>query len=554
MVAAVVAVATRLPFTSGRLREKVIATLEERLDAGVELEGLSLRIFPRLHAEGTGLTVRQKRRTDVPPVITVQKFSVDADLIGIWRRHVAHLKLEGLNIQIPPGDDDKDDEPAEQKGGPGGKSARADAESQRNSAANTNETRVAPAPRESEESLARQVVVDRLEAPDAQLTILRRDPNKVPRTWYMHKLEMRSVGLQSAMPYEALLTNAVPPGQIATQGMFGPWNRDNPGITALDGKFTFDNADLGVFGGISGILSAHGTYQGSLARISVDGVTDTPDFMVTISGHQLPLKTTYHALVDATNGNTTLDPVNATFLNTSLVAKGGVYELENRDGREVRLDVTMEDGRLEDIMRMAVKTPKPPMTGTLHLTTKLILPPGKIDVIEKLQLDGRFAILKGSFTDAGVQSKINQLSGLASGRKKQKAEGSRANTATKVTSDFTGRFRLAKGILALPLVTFDVPGALVEMQGQFAMRPETIDFTGNLFMDAKISETVSGWKSFLAKLADPLFRKNGKTVVPLTVSGSRDKPEFGVNVKKALTRSTPEAPVSKGTKPAPKAR
>ena len=243
----------------------------------------------------------------------------------------------------------------------------------------------------SDDALARQIVVDDFEAPDAELTILRRDPKKVPRTWYLHSLKMRSVGMQAPMPFDALLTNAVPPGQIATHGTFGPWN-DEPGDTPLKGQFTFDNANLGVFDGISGILSAHGTYQGSLARIAVDGETDTPDFMVTVSGHQLPLKTKYHALVDATNGNTTLDPVNATFLNTSVVAKGGVYELEDRDGREVRLDVTMEDGRLEDVMRMAVKTAKPPMAGVLHLTTKLILPPGKIDVIDKLQLDGRFAI------------------------------------------------------------------------------------------------------------------------------------------------------------------
>ena len=99
--------------------------------------------------------------------------------------------------------------------------------------------------------------------------------------------------------------------------------------------------------------------------------------MVTVSGHQVPLKTKYHAVIDATNGNTTLDPVNATFLETSLVAKGGVYELQNRDGREVRLDVTMEDGKLADVMRLAVKSAKPPMTGTLHLSTKLTLPPEK---------------------------------------------------------------------------------------------------------------------------------------------------------------------------------
>ncbi|MQA28231.1 MAG: hypothetical protein GEU82_00120 [Luteitalea sp.] len=533
VAAVVVAVATRVPFTSERLRAKVVSTLEDRLDSDVELDDLTLRIFPRLHAEGTGLIVRHRGRTDVPPLVSVEKFAVDADLIGIWRRHVAHLKLEGLNIQIPPGDDDDDE------------SDQSDLEKKNaesvGPAPNTNERLVRPAATdESDQDIRRQVVVDDFEAPDAKLTILRRDKTKVPRTWYLHKLQMRSVGIQAAMPFEALLTNAVPPGQINTRGTFGPWNRRNPGITPLDGTFTFDNANLGVFGGISGILSAHGTYSGSLARIAVDGETDTPDFMVTISGHPLPLKTKYHALVDATTGNTTLDPVHATFLNTSLVAKGGVYELDDRDGREVRLDVTMDDGRLEDIMRMSVKTPEPPMIGVLHLATKLILPPGKIDVIEKLQLDGRFAILKGRFTDRGVQDKINNLSGLASG--KQLPDGKAGITG--VTSDFTGQFSLANGVLSLPIVTFDVPGAIVEMKGQYGMRGETIDFAGNLFMDAKISDTVTGWKSFIAKLADPLFRKNGKTVIPLKVHGSRSAPEFGVDVKKALTRNTPETPAA----------
>jgi hypothetical protein len=521
-----------------------VSTLEERLDSDVELKGLALQVFPRLRAEGSGLTVRHKGRTDVPPLITVGKFTVEADLIGIWRRHVAHLQLENLNIQIPPHDDDPETKSE--------KAARGNEQ-----AANTNARLVAPEPPDQSarnQNLARQIVVDRLEAPAAEFTILRREADKVPRTWYLHQLQMRSVSLNSAMAFEALVTNAVPPGQIATAGTFGPWNRDDPGITPIHGTFTFENANLGVFNGISGILSAHGSYQGSLARIGVDGETETPDFMVTVSGHQLPLKTKYHALVDGTNGNTTLDPVNATFLNTSLVAKGGVYELESRDGREVRLDVTIEDGKLDDVMRMAVKSPKPPMSGTLHLTTKLIIPPGKIDVVEKLQLDGRFAIKNGRFTDPEVQSKINELSGRASGKAtaavkpgkndKPAAAAPVANSTARVSSDFTGRFRLGKGVLSLPLVTFDIPGAMVEMQGQYALRRETIDFNGTLFMDAK----VSGWKSFLAKLADPFFRKNGKTVIPLKVAGTRNAPAFGVDVKKALTRDTPEAPVSRKKK------
>src|SRR5687767_14081907 len=109
VAAAAAAVVTWIPFTSDRLRAKVVSTLEERLEADVELKGLSLRIFPRLHAAGRGLSVRHRGRTDVPPLISVDEVVVDADLIGLWRRHIAHLKLEGLKIQIPPGDDDDED-------------------------------------------------------------------------------------------------------------------------------------------------------------------------------------------------------------------------------------------------------------------------------------------------------------------------------------------------------------------------------------------------------------------------------------------------------------
>jgi hypothetical protein len=196
------------------------------------------------------------------------------------------------------------------------------------------------------------------------------------------------------------------------------------------------------------------------------------------------------------------------------------------------LDITMDNGRLEDVMRLAVPTPKPPMTGGLRLQTKFKLPPGDVDVVKKLQLDGRFAIGRGRFTNAGVQRKINELSDKAS------AKGNDDEVAA-VSSDFTGRFKMQRGVLALPSVTFDVPGAVVELAGQYAMQSETIDFAGNLFMDAKLSETQTGWKAMVLKIFDPLVRKNGKTVIPLKISGSRNDPHFGVDVKKVVTRDTP---------------
>ena len=150
--------------------------------------------------------------------------------------------------------------------------------------------------------------------------------------------------------------------------------------------------------------------------------------------------------------------MNATSLNTSLVARGGVYEVPNVKGRVVRLDIDMENGQLEDLMRLAVNTPKPTMTGTLHLKTAFELPPGKTDVVEKLKLNGRFSIERGHFTNDDVQKKINDMSKRASARMSEP-------TDVKVTSNFAGRFRLGDGTLALSDVAFDIPGALVQLDG-----------------------------------------------------------------------------------------
>ena len=93
------------------------------------------------------------------------------------------------------------------------------------------------------------------------------------------------------MPFEATLTNGVPPGEIVTSGTFGPWGVDNPGDTPLQGTFTFDNANLDVFPGIGGMLSSKGTFRriGWGLHRNQNGETDTPDFMVDVGGHPFPL-------------------------------------------------------------------------------------------------------------------------------------------------------------------------------------------------------------------------------------------------------------------------
>lgn len=501
LVAAVVAVASRLPISSDALRARVVAALAERLDGDVELQGFTVRLFPRLQASGTGLRVWHLASRDLPPLIGVSRFTVEADLVGLWRRRIARVTLEGLAISIPP------------------RNARGERPS-----------RPPDAVPEPGASYARDLIINELHADDGRLVILRAEAAKPPRTWQLHRVRVRDVGVASNMPFEAVLTNAVPPGEIATDGSFGPWATATPGLTPLDGRFTFEKADLGVFKGISGILSAKGTFGGTLDQITVEGETDTPDFMVEISGHPVPLRTTYRAVVDGTNGNTTLDPVNARVLDTAIVAKGGVYEVEGVKGREVRLDVTIDEGRLEDIMRLAVKTDEPPMVGGLTLNTSMTIPPGQADVVDKLLLDGRFAIAEGRFTNRQVQTQVSELSRRGSGRRPG------AIDPAQVRSNFAGRFRLSKAQLSLTRLTFDVPGAVVELSGGYSLRRETLAFAGGLFMDARLSQTVSGFKSLLLKPIDPLFRRNGRTVVPLKISGTRNDPHFGLDVRRVFRR------------------
>ncbi len=196
----------------------------------------------------------------------------------------------------------------------------------------------------------RAFVIDELQSVDGRLGIIPHDKNKDPRVWAIHRLRMRGVSFDRAMPFEATLTNAVPPGEIGVNGSFGPWHDVEPGDTPIDGRFTFDRADLSVFKGITGILSARGSFGGSLDEIDIRGQTETPEFTVTEAGHPIPLHTVYHAIVDGTNGNTRLERVDARFRDTEVIAKGSVVGVHGVHGRTVTLDVTMAKARLEDVL------------------------------------------------------------------------------------------------------------------------------------------------------------------------------------------------------------
>src|SRR2546422_83143 len=85
-------------------REQLIVTLQSRFSSEVELQNLRVSLFPRVNIQGEGLLLRHHGRKDIPPFISLKKFSVYAGWPGILRspRMLGTARLEGLQIHVPP--------------------------------------------------------------------------------------------------------------------------------------------------------------------------------------------------------------------------------------------------------------------------------------------------------------------------------------------------------------------------------------------------------------------------------------------------------------------
>jgi hypothetical protein len=380
------------------------------------------------------------------------------------------------------------------------------------------------------ETVEGPVLVDHVVARDAQLILVPSDPRKEPKIWAIHHLDLESAGFDRAMPFKATLSNPIPKGEIATTGTFGPWVKGDPGLAPLQGKYAFNDADMNTLKGLGGKLTSTGEFSGRLEEIDVKGKATIPDFSIDIGGAPVPLTTTFHTVVDGTNGNTYLKQVSAKLAETGITASGAVVSHPGVKGRTVDLDVTIEDGRVQDVLHLAMKSSKPPMLGRIAMKAKLLLPPGDRKVPDRLNLEGRFVLENARFTDAQVQEQIAMLSRRAQGKKPDEPVGA-------ISSTMGGTFTLKDGTIRFTPFRFGVPGADVRINGVYGLRSEQLDFTGDLLMRASVSEAAGGGiKSFLLKPFDPLFRdeRTRGSRLPITIKGPREKPKFGLQWGKVL--------------------
>jgi hypothetical protein len=455
-----------------------------------------------VHVEVAGIVLRHRGRTDIPPLVVMNRLRFEADLAEVLNQpaHIRQITIEDLQLTIPP----KGERPS------------------MSSSQSTVDENLAMIDQEARDAQA-SVIIDRIQANNTILRILPRDSRKIPLQFDIHQLHFDNAAAGSPMVYAAVLDNALPPGRINSEGSFGPWNAAEPGDTPLNGDYTFQEADLGVFKGIGGILSSTGSFQGQLNEITVDGETETPKFHLTSGAATLPLHTKFHAIVDGTNGNTRLEPVEATLNTTWFTAKGSVTRDPKDPAKSIVLDVTMEDGRVEDMLLLAVGSDPPMLEGKMNLQMKLEILPMAGDLADRLRLAGHFELLAASFTSSSIQEKIDSLSRRGLGQPNQTA-------IANVPSDFVGDFRLERGRFDLKGLEFGVPGALVQLDGNYLFGTELLDFHGKLRLQARLSKTMTGWKRILLTPVDPFFAKEGYgTVLNIKVAGTRNEPQFGLD-------------------------
>ena len=397
------------------------------------------------------------------------------------RHHVALLKAEGMHVAIPMG------------------------ERMRSNNSGTSKT-----------------VIDELQADAAVLDFVRA-PNRVTR-FAIHQFRIHDLGAHGAMAFQVALTTSKPHGEVRASGRLGPWNSANPQQTNISGSYSFRNADLGTVKSVGGMLSSDGKFQGPISALRVDGSTDVAGFEVANVGHREPLSTRFHAVVNATNGDVTLPTVNAKLGETAIAASGDITSLAAHQGKTVNADFLVQDGRIQDVLWLFMKAPRPPLAGVTSFKAHATLPPGHERFLRKLRFVADFGIDDARFTKPTTEQKVSQMSERARGNPTPPPD------PADVLTDLKGHVEVHDGIAYLSNISFAVPGAVAHMHGTYDLITKKVNLHGTVQTQVKLSRTTTGVKSFLMKMIGNVSNKNRPGVpIPVSVVGTFPNPTYKID-------------------------
>jgi hypothetical protein len=479
---------SRWPFTRGA----VVSALQQKFSSTVELKAFHGTYFPP-GCIAEGVTFRRNSDRDDPPIATIEKLTIQGAFWEFFRspKRVRRVRIEGLRMFVSPGS-----ERIENAAPPG-------------------------SPKQS------ALIIDQVIADGAVVEFASGQSRNEPLKFEIHKLTLNSVGDDRPLSFHATLLNAKPPGEIRTDGQFGPLQTQDMGQTPLSGSYDFERADLGGFLGIGGTLASTGKFSGVLEHIEIEGSTDVPDFKVTRSNHAVHLKTQFHGIVNGLDGDVSLSSVQAQFERTSLVSQVEVAKKtapEGTRGKTISVGTTELQGQIQDWLRLLAKADHPALTGAMNFKTQVLVPPGKQPFIERVILQGDFGIDAASFVRPTTQEKVDNLSQLAQGEKKN-------DDPASVVENLKGHVVLNHAIATFSDLSFSVPGALAHLHGTYGLLTQQVSLHGTLQLDNKLSKGSKGARSVLLKAVEPLFKKkNAGEILPIKIGGTFSHPSYGLDV------------------------
>lgn len=475
-------------------QQRLIDALQESSIRTVTIDRFQQTYFPP-GCIAQGVKFLHRKDKSKPPLITVEKIVVKGSYLGLLESPTRLTKIFvlGMHVTVPPTR-------------PGG----------------TN-----PVMPLTNVNSKRPIVIGTVVADGTVLHFMSTRPGQESLRLVLDKLALDGVGNNRPIAYRATIENSVPPGTIQSSGQFGPWVSDDPGRTAVTGSYTFERANLGTFKDLSGILSSAGQFSGTLAQIKVSGRCDVPALHVGQSAHTEHLTSDFQATVNATDGNTTLEEVQSHFNRTAFTSKGAVTGKEGDKGMFVTLDLSSTNGRIEDFLDMILSSRHPALKGSISVRAKVVVPPGEVEFLRKLNVEADFGLSDAKFTAHDTQHTLNKLSESARAKESKVDE----NSPETALSDIRGHISAKDGVATLIGISFGMPGVDAEMHGTYNLFTDEVNLHGVLRTHGSAAVATHGFKSLLMDAITPFLKhKAHTTLVPFKITGRYPNPNIGLDL------------------------
>jgi hypothetical protein len=364
--------------------------------------------------------------------------------------------------------------------------------------------------------------IDEVIADGSELQILPRAPGKQPLRFVIDRLRLRPLATGRPIDYQATFQNPLPRGTVQTHGRLGPIDADHLGQTPVSGAYRLRNAQLSSLKNLSGALNSQATFQGKLEDLRVQGTAASPNFQLLSARHPVPLDSRFLLNVDGMTGDVRLDSVVSHFNHTTMWSTGYVKSEPGLPGKTTTLEMTVQEGRIEDLLYPLTRANPPAMQGTVHFLARGTFPAGGGPFLRRISIAGAFDIEQSTLTRAKTQQKIARLS--------ERTRKSKTRAPQQTMATLHGRVALQSGIGDFSSLVFHVPGATAQLHGTYNLLNEKVDFSGKLATDGTLSQDASGIQSILLWPLNPLFKRHGKgAVLPIRITGTYSRPRYRVS-------------------------